>query len=612
MMGLANPWGLLALASVGVLIALTLLARRARTSVVSSLLLWRQIPARAVERRRFRPDLLFALRLLLLLALAAALARPYRAVPGRAGGDLALVLDVSASMQVHEADGTRLDLARRRADTLVTALPADAAVLLVGAADRPRVALRWSTDRARLAARLAALDALDTPTALAPAVRLALGEASRRPGARVAVVTDLPATATDLSDDEQRAVEWRTVGRRGDNVAITGLDVIAPPFAAARDVTVDVELRNFDAAARTVSLEARVGDEPWLRRAVELAPHATRRLHLDPPPRAGVLHVALDGGGDALAVDDEAVAWIPSEPPLDVLLVTESDALGAAMRSLVGAVPAARLEVVNAAGLREGAGLASVGGVTIYDRVVPSDELPGNALYLAPPPGNAICPSLRAVDDAAVVDWVADHPVLAGLHGLEAVEAIRAVQLLPPDAGAVVMTAASRRAAYPFLIADERGGRRWACLAAELPPVLTTSDALPLALVALNTLRWLAAPAADTPVTVRTGVPARATGAVVADATGDVRAAGDPPIVLATRAGTRRVRGAAGGERLVLASLLDASESDVGRTGDGDHAATAAPSAAPESERQHDLSPWLLSAALLLLVLEWLAWGLLP
>ena len=63
MMGLANPWGLLALASVGVLIALTLLARRARTSVVSSLLLWRQIPARAIERRRFRPDLLFVLRL---------------------------------------------------------------------------------------------------------------------------------------------------------------------------------------------------------------------------------------------------------------------------------------------------------------------------------------------------------------------------------------------------------------------------------------------------------------------------------------------------------------------------------------------------------------------
>src|SRR5262249_47228030 len=66
MLGLANPLGLLALASVAVLIALTFLARRTRSTVVSSLLLWKQIPARRIERQRFRPDLLFFLRLLLL------------------------------------------------------------------------------------------------------------------------------------------------------------------------------------------------------------------------------------------------------------------------------------------------------------------------------------------------------------------------------------------------------------------------------------------------------------------------------------------------------------------------------------------------------------------
>ena len=70
MLGLANPLGLIALASVAVLIALTLLARRTRTTIVSSLLLWKQIPARRIERQRFRPDLLFLLRLLMLLALA--------------------------------------------------------------------------------------------------------------------------------------------------------------------------------------------------------------------------------------------------------------------------------------------------------------------------------------------------------------------------------------------------------------------------------------------------------------------------------------------------------------------------------------------------------------
>ena len=61
-------------------------------------------------------------------------------------------------------------------------------------------------------------------------------------------------------------------------------------------------------------------------------------MALGAPPGAGVLRVRL-GDGDALAVDDEAVAWVPPQPPLDVLLVTESDALGTAFRSLVAAVP---------------------------------------------------------------------------------------------------------------------------------------------------------------------------------------------------------------------------------------------------------------------------------
>ncbi len=608
MLGLGNPWGLLALASIGVLIALTLLARRRHSTPVSTLLLWRQIPARTVERRRFRTDLPFLLRLLLLAALGGAYAQPYWRRPAT-GGDLAVVLDVSASMQVAEDGGARFDLARRRLEPLLAALPPDAAVLLVGAADRPRVALRWSADRTRLAAALAALAPLDTPTALAPAVRLALGEAARRPGARVAVVTDLPPDASDLRPDELAAVDWRTVGRRGDNVAVTDLTVTAPPFGGPEDVDVAVTVRNFSEAARTVRLEARIDDVAWVRRAVALGAGAAQRLRLGHPPRAGVLQVTCDGD-DALAVDDRAVAWIPAAPPLDVLLVTESDALADAVGTLLRALPAARLEVVNEAGLREGAGGTGAGRVTVFDRIVPADEPTGSALYLAPPPGNRLCPSAREVDDAAVVDWEPAHPLLAGLQGLAAVEAARAVQLLEPEWGATVLTAASRRAAYPFLIAGERDGRRRACLAAVLPPRLATSDALPLVLVTLATVRWLGEPAATSPVTLATGTPIRAGGLIPAQRDGDVRAAGSPPVVLATRAGIHRLRDAGGGERLVLASLLDDAESNVGRAAGSDRAATTSPPIAPDAAGRRDLSRWLYTAAALLLALEWAVWGL--
>ena len=76
-LGLANPAGALALAAVGVLVVLHLYGRRRRTVPVGALFLWQRVPAEPLDRRRFRPDLLFALQLALLLALIAGLVRPY-------------------------------------------------------------------------------------------------------------------------------------------------------------------------------------------------------------------------------------------------------------------------------------------------------------------------------------------------------------------------------------------------------------------------------------------------------------------------------------------------------------------------------------------------------
>src|SRR5262249_36360487 len=353
MVGLANPLGLLTLASVAVLITLTRLRRRSRVTAVSSLLLWKHLPARPVERQRFRPDLLFVLRLLLLLALVGGYALPWLGHPGTGtAAGLAVVLDASASMQVREAGGTRFALARRRLDELIGSLPDGAPVLLVAAADRPRVVLRWSADRQRLAERLAALEPLDTPTAIAPAVELALGEAAPHPRARGAVPPDLSPPASTLPPARLASVDWPAIGRRGDNLAIPGLTVDAPPFAEAADVRVDVEVRNFGPASRATTLEASLDGRPWTRQAFALGARGTGHAALGAPPGPGVLPVRL-AGNDALAGDDEAVAWVPSQPPLDVLLVTESDALAAAFAALVASVPRGPLQVVNRAGMAD-------------------------------------------------------------------------------------------------------------------------------------------------------------------------------------------------------------------------------------------------------------------
>src|SRR5438105_4368400 len=80
MMGTLNPAGAAALLAVGILVALHLFGRRRRVIAVSTLFLWRQIPAQPLDRRRFRPDLLFLAALAVALALGEQRARPETAV----------------------------------------------------------------------------------------------------------------------------------------------------------------------------------------------------------------------------------------------------------------------------------------------------------------------------------------------------------------------------------------------------------------------------------------------------------------------------------------------------------------------------------------------------
>jgi hypothetical protein len=89
-----------------------------------------------------------------------------------------------------------------------------------------------------------------------------------------------------------------------------------------------------------------------------------------------------------------------------------------------------------------------------------------------------------------------------------------------------------------------------------------------------------------------------------------VRAVGDPPVVLAERAGVHRARVPGGPDRLVLASLTNDAESDVGRQdGDREWPATAAADTTTASGRV-DLSWWFYALAAALLALEALVWGM--
>jgi VWA domain-containing protein/aerotolerance regulator-like protein len=599
--GILNPTGALALLAVGVLVVLHLFDRRRRVVPVATLFLWRQIPAHALERRRFRPDLLFLAQLALLLALVGGYLRPFleQAAPTGDRVRLLVVLDTSASMQAREPGGTRFELARRRARTLVAQLIGGDEVMLVAAAERAHVLLRWTTDHGAAQGRLEALEPLDTPTNLVPALELALGEVAARPETQVVVLTDLPREASGVEAGRAARLDWVQIGRTDDNVAVAGLTVEDGPFQAVRDATATVLLRNYGHAERRVTVDATVGDVPWARREITLAPGGAEHVLLTGPPGSGPLRVTLDAD-DALPVDDRAVAWIPEATPLDVIVVSESPALAGTLAEVAASVAGARVRTVAPARWAEGE--TDDARVVIFDRVVPptrSGVTP--ALYVEPPPGNAICPTDRVLDEAAVIDWDPDHAAIRGLDALEAITLTHATHLTAPGWGSVLALAATGGSAFPFLVAGELDHRRIACLGAA---PFASADDVPLLTLLLATLRWLEDPPDRHALAAKTGVPVPLDGPADDDQDEGVRVAGDPPVLVAVRAGLHRL-----GTRVVTANLFDDRESDIGRTGGGESPATTRPPpAAVERLGRHEIGRWLYLAALMLLGLEWLLW----
>ena len=609
--GVLNPAGAFTLAAIGLLILLYLYDRRRRVVPVATMFLWKRIAAQPLQRERFRPDALFWMRLVLLGALIAAYVRPFveDRGAGSAGAPLIVVLDTSASMQAREVGGTRFELARQRAAALLRTLEDGAEAMLITAAERPHVAQRWSADRTRLADRLATLAPTDTPTRLGAAIELAFGEASARPQARVAVVTDLPPEASGVTPAALARVDYLQVGATDDNVGILSLTVDRPPFRAPTEASATALIRNYAAVPKRVAFTARVGADPWEQRVLTLPPRASEPVLLVHPPHGGALVVTIDAG-DALAVDDHAAAWISPGEPLDLLLVTDSRELAAAFGAVAAAVPGSKVEVVSRARYAER--LPGGRRTALFDGIVP-DTLPPavNALYVAPPAGNTLCPVAAFADNAAVVDWESEHPAVSGLATLQALEVGRAGELTSPAWATPVVLAASRRRAFPLLVAGEHEGRRTACLGAELAAPLASSDHLPLLVLTLSALRWLAEPYAGTAVTVATGAPVVAGPGPTQpidgpDGGAGLRVIGDPPVLLAERAGIYRM-GPSGGERLVFANLFDDRESDIGRDGVRDWRATTEESAPPPPAKR-ELGWWLYVAALALLACEWALW----
>ena len=134
-----NPWGLLALISIPILIILYILKQRHNEYTVPSLFLWRQTETfvqASSPWQKLKNSLLFILQLLMLLFIALAISRPI--VMSKSGPeDIIIIIDSSASMQAKDQSPSRFEYAKKEVRKIINGLAPKQKMTLIEAGENP-------------------------------------------------------------------------------------------------------------------------------------------------------------------------------------------------------------------------------------------------------------------------------------------------------------------------------------------------------------------------------------------------------------------------------------------------------------------------------------------
>jgi hypothetical protein len=274
-------------------------------------------------RRRLRDLPLLILRMLALVCLAVALARPVRPPAAEAGTgnsrEVVILLDASASM----AGFGSAQRAREQIESLLKELPGNARVGLLLSAREVLLRIPPDSDRTELLRALADY----APTKQAAEHRRALREAARLftgPGGLLVLVSDFQRPDWQIAEPlnlppetELRFLPTAPDARR--NAGIVAVDTVPLGNETQRVV---VTIRNFAAAPDQRQVKLGEGDDGQ-DRTVELPPLQNRRIAFVVRQQAAELVPRLDA--DDYPLDDSFHAWTGTRPPLSVLAITSSD-----------------------------------------------------------------------------------------------------------------------------------------------------------------------------------------------------------------------------------------------------------------------------------------------
>jgi hypothetical protein len=466
---------LLLLLLVPLVLYLLPLPRQRVTSI--ALFLWeRFLQSERLGRtsERFRRALGFAFMAVIIAALAAAAAELSLGRPAVDARRLVVLLDVSASMNGVTEGRSNLDRAKAAAQELIASLRSDTEVAVAEAAWRLRLLAPFAPVGQDTARHVAVIERFEGPGELSRALEEACDLWGDHADCEIYVFTDGPLPPSRWG---RRAHAW-IAPPAGNNAAIVALSA----RRGQRKIQLDFTLANYGRSPREMSGTIFAnGIERSTFSAAALGPGQTaRRQAAIEEPASAAVEIRLDGGPDALAIDDHAYITVPGLDDLGVRTVWPA---GGKHNAYVAAVLASLAEEGTIGRVVDESGSAPL---AVFVNQSPNSWPEGGVIVLHPlRPGVIGLAGLHA--EPVTVTRQAAHLLLnqVDLRGQIVKDAVQAE--VPPWAEPIVWAGD-----LPLVWAGENG--RTKALIVALP--LSTDDSrLPLSaafpLLMRNACRWM-------------------------------------------------------------------------------------------------------------------------
>ena len=625
------PWAFALLALGPVIVLFYLLKLKRRPVKVPSTLLWRRSVQDLVANAPFqklRNNILLWLQLLILLLLVIALTRPIFKLSGLKGETVILLLDQSASMQAKDQNGvTRFEKAKKLAleavegmssGSMMGALGRRDEMMVIGFSNNTVPLQPMTSDKALLRAAIQGAEPTDTETDMSDAGYILQERTMRRvenglqpdPDARVILISDggLGPTVSSLADILN--LDYSVVGDSSDNVGITGIDV-RESFGGDFEYQLFSTLYNASDEAKTLMVELEVEGEVLDLKSVQVpARGAQPVIFTIGESVTGLATVKLNDNVDSFALDDLARANISPPTELKTILVTRGNSF---LQGVLSTDPRVSLSIVRPGSFTP----TGDADITIFDNNTTTGELPpGNFLFInaLPPEDIGFRAEGERVQRPEIIDWNRVHPITRYAN-FQRVLIQDAMKLESPKGSVALIEAAETDLVSLY----EQETRRVLVIGFDVKASYWPVDvSFPIFFSNLidywsRTGRGMSKAAYATGESVPIVPPREAKSAVVTTPAGtkiNYNLEGQSTIYLTdtAKAGVYTVAFDKGLQRQIPVNVLSALETDIKPVNELSFGGRKISGSKDSVKTRQEVWPWLVLAALLILMVEWMVY----